>query len=112
MQGKVKDAMFAKTCVFIIESVDSINRDERGFPLTQYITNWGISRARYIVILSEVILLLTYNNVSFFPPRSVWSMTDHLYDDYTRNWVGNIVCLSGMISIDGTPYRSMKVALF
>ena len=28
----------------IIESVDSINRDERGFPLTQYITNWGISR--------------------------------------------------------------------
>ena len=30
----------------IIESVDSINRDERGFPLTQYITNWGISRAR------------------------------------------------------------------
>ena len=30
----------------IIESVDSINRYERGFPLTQYITNWGISRAR------------------------------------------------------------------
>ena len=32
--------------IYIIESVDSINRDERGFPLTQYITNWGISRAR------------------------------------------------------------------
>ena len=31
----------------IIESVHSINRDERGFPLTQYITNGGISRARY-----------------------------------------------------------------
>ena len=31
---------------FIIESVNSINRDERGFSLTQYITNWGISRAR------------------------------------------------------------------
>ena len=30
----------------IIESVDSINRDERGFPLKQYITNGGISRAR------------------------------------------------------------------
>ena len=29
-----------------LESVDSLNRDERGFPLTQYITNWGISRAR------------------------------------------------------------------
>ena len=32
--------------IYIIESVDSINRDERGFPLTQYITNGGISRAR------------------------------------------------------------------
>ena len=31
------------TC--IIESVDSINRDERGFPLTQYITNGRISHA-------------------------------------------------------------------
>ena len=30
----------------IIESVDSINRDEQGFPLTQYITNGGISSAR------------------------------------------------------------------
>ena len=30
----------------IIESVDSINRDERSFPLMQYITNGGISRAR------------------------------------------------------------------
>ena len=33
----------------IIESVDSISRDERGFPLTQYITNGGISRARYTI---------------------------------------------------------------
>ena len=33
----------------IIESVDSINRGERGFPLTQYITNGGISRARYAI---------------------------------------------------------------
>ena len=30
----------------IIKSVDSVNRDERGFPLTQYITNGGISRAK------------------------------------------------------------------
>ena len=30
-----------------IESVDSISRDERGFPLTQYITNGRISRAGY-----------------------------------------------------------------
>ena len=31
----------------IIESVDSISKDERGFPLTQYITNGRISRGRY-----------------------------------------------------------------
>ena len=29
----------------IVESVDSISKDERGFPLTQYITNGRISRA-------------------------------------------------------------------
>ena len=29
----------------IIESVDSISRDERGIPFTQYITNGRISRA-------------------------------------------------------------------
>ena len=36
--------------VYIIESVDSISRDERDAPLTQYITNaaiGGISRDRY-----------------------------------------------------------------
>ena len=31
--------------IYIIESVDSITKDERGFPLTQYITNGRISRA-------------------------------------------------------------------
>ena len=36
-------------CSYIIESVDSINRDEPDSPLTQYITNGGISRAsKYI----------------------------------------------------------------
>ena len=33
--------------VVIIESVDSISKDERGFPLTQYITNGRISRGGY-----------------------------------------------------------------
>ena len=36
--------------VYIIESVDSISRDEPDSPLTQYITNAGISRARYTII--------------------------------------------------------------
>ena len=31
------------------KSVDSISRDERGFPLTQYITNGQISQARYTI---------------------------------------------------------------
>ena len=31
----------------IIGSVDSISKDERDFPLTQYITNGRISRGRY-----------------------------------------------------------------
>ena len=31
--------------IIIIESVDSISKDERGFPLTQYITNGRIFRA-------------------------------------------------------------------
>ena len=35
--------------ITIIESVDSISRDERGFPLTQYITNGGRSRAGYTI---------------------------------------------------------------
>ena len=34
-------------CTYIIESVDSISRDERVARLTQYITNAGIARARY-----------------------------------------------------------------
>ena len=33
--------------ILIIESVDSISKDERGFPLTQYITNGRISRGGY-----------------------------------------------------------------
>ena len=32
---------------YIIESVDSISKYERGFPLTQYITNGRISRGGY-----------------------------------------------------------------
>ena len=37
------------TCIKIniIESVDSISKDERGFPLTQYITNGRISHGGY-----------------------------------------------------------------
>ena len=47
----IKEAAYnySATCVsvYIIESVDSISKDERGFPLTQYITNARISRGGY-----------------------------------------------------------------
>ena len=43
----LKHQKMKKWC-FIV-SVDSISRDERGFPLTQYITNGRISRARYTI---------------------------------------------------------------
>ena len=35
--------------LYIIESVDSISRDERDSPLMLYITNAGICRARYTI---------------------------------------------------------------
>ena len=38
------------TVIYIIESVDSISRDERDAPLTQYIINAGISRVRYTIM--------------------------------------------------------------
>ena len=41
---------FSYFCItIIIQSVDSISRDERDAPLTQYITNAGITRARYTI---------------------------------------------------------------
>ena len=51
----------------IIESVDSISRDEPDSPLTQYITNAGISRARYTTTLCKHhhrVLRLISNQIS------------------------------------------------
>ena len=42
-----QDTVIPNKFVSIIESVDSISKDERGFPLTQYITNGRISRGGY-----------------------------------------------------------------
>lgn len=36
---------------------------------------------------------------------SVWSESDNLYDDIPKHWSGPYICLSGMILIDGKPYR-------
>ena len=48
--SSILTSLFILKCFFgliIIESVDSISKDERGFPLTQYITNGRISRGGY-----------------------------------------------------------------
>ena len=49
VNGKPRSSLLIESTdsviIIIIESVDSISKDERGFPLTQYITNVRISRA-------------------------------------------------------------------
>ena len=51
--------------IYIIESVDSISKDERGLPLTQYITNGRISRDGYTFTHFKhdhrVLLLISYS---------------------------------------------------
>ena len=42
-------SFYKNVFVLFFESVDSISRDEPDSPLTQYITNAGIYRARYII---------------------------------------------------------------
>ena len=45
--GDAVESSFMDIAMYIIESVDSISKDERGFPLTQYSTNGRISRGGY-----------------------------------------------------------------
>ena len=59
--------IFNANGIIIIESVDSISRDELDAPLTQYITNAGITRARYTITHFKYhhrVLLLIFNRKS------------------------------------------------
>ena len=53
------DDVYNNYYIYIIESVDSISRDEPDSPLMQYITNAGLSRARYTI---------TYFKYMYIPP--------------------------------------------
>ena len=59
--------MYLYVHIIIIESVDSISRDEPDSPLTQYITNSRISRVRYTITLFKHhhrVLRLISNRIS------------------------------------------------
>ena len=70
MRDSVPIARYSSVCnvlrqwriLLIIESVDSISRDEPDSPLTQYITNAGISRARYTITHLNISIMFYQSN--------------------------------------------------
>lgn len=45
--------------------------------------------------------------VTIDPYTSIWSCTDHLYDDWPRHWTGTKMALYAVVRVDGIAYRLM-----
>ena len=45
--------------------------------------------------------------VTVDPHFSVWSCADKLYQDHPRHWTGDKQGFTGLVRIDGKPYRYM-----
>jgi hypothetical protein len=45
--------------------------------------------------------------ITHTPYFSIWSMDDHLNDEWARHWTGAINAMCGMVRIDGRPFRFM-----
>jgi hypothetical protein len=50
-----------------------------------------------------------YPLVTIDPYTSAWSFTDNLYDDDVKHWTGKDFPLTGVLRVDGKPYRFMGV---
>lgn len=44
------------------------------------------------------------------PYLNVWQMAENLYDDWARHWTGGIKAMTGMVRVDGKPYKFMGLA--
>ena len=48
--------------------------------------------------------------VTIDPYTSCWSFADHLGSDWPRHWTGNVHAMSGLLRVDGKPWRFMGLA--
>ena len=71
-------------------------------PLSKKIPD-QLASSSYLLFHSVAFFVLL--DLSIILRFSVWSESDNLYDDITKHWSGSPICLSGMILIDGKPYR-------